>query len=300
VREALDQTVMPADAFKLFDRIEWGVLAPGATVTTMLHTRAPKKRKPPRLMVIYGPSAVGRGGVLRKLFADYPAKFEMVVSHTTRPPRAHEVDGEHYHFRTKEEVERMQAEGLMLELQTVNGYLCGTSLPAVQKVVAGGRFPVVSIDAQGVKAMQAQTGKYKIDTLYVHVVPPSMEVLQQRMEGRLKEHEITINKRIAFAQSEVRSRPKPWVLASPSLYVLVCRAKALRSERRSHTLLSCGRHSLTQRRVVVLRAWCIRWTRRRRSRISSRTSSITLRMTAGRTWRKCTTTSRWPSRCCRL
>jgi guanylate kinase len=48
-------------------------------------------------------------------------QFEMVVSHTARPPRAHEVDGEHYHFRTKEEVARMQAEGLMLELQTVNG-----------------------------------------------------------------------------------------------------------------------------------------------------------------------------------
>jgi guanylate kinase len=53
------------------------------------------------------------------------------------------------------------------------------------------------------RAITVHTGKYKIDTLYVHVVPPDMDVLQARMEGRLKEHGITINKRIAFAQSEV-------------------------------------------------------------------------------------------------
>jgi guanylate kinase len=79
---------------------------------------------------------VGKGTLINRLLADHPGRFGFSVSHTTRPPRAGEVDGVHYHFTTVYQIRVDIAEGKFLEYADVHGNYYGTSLAAVEAVAA--------------------------------------------------------------------------------------------------------------------------------------------------------------------
>lgn len=79
-----------------------------------------------RLLMVCGPSGSGKSTLLRKLFDEYPDKFGFSVSHTTRPPRRFEVDGQHYHFVTKEQMQAAIDRGEFLEHAVFSGNMYGT------------------------------------------------------------------------------------------------------------------------------------------------------------------------------
>lgn len=94
---------------------------------------------PPLPVVICGPSGVGKGTLIAKLMAEFPARLGFSVSHTTRLPRPGEVDGIHYNFTTRPEMEAGVEANQFLEYADVHGNLYGSSEDAVRKVMESGK-----------------------------------------------------------------------------------------------------------------------------------------------------------------
>ncbi|KAI0715998.1 guanylate kinase [Cerioporus squamosus] len=152
-----------------------------------------------RPLVISGPSGVGKSTLLKRLFADYPDKFGFSVSHTTRPPRAGEVDGKDYHFVPQDKFKQLIAEGAFIEHAQFSGNFYGTSFMAVREIEKSGRRCLLDIEAQGVRQIKATN----LNPVYLFVSPPSLAELRQRLQGRGTETEAAVAKRLATALKEI-------------------------------------------------------------------------------------------------
>ena len=152
-----------------------------------------------RPLVFAGPSGAGKGTLIDKLMKKYPGAFGFSVSHTTRGPRPGEVNGVHYHFTTRDVMQREIDDGAFIEHADVHGRFYGTSRKSVQDVASEGRVCILDIDIQGVKSVRASS----LDPLYVFVEPPSLTVLEQRLRGRGTEDEAAIKKRMGNAAGEM-------------------------------------------------------------------------------------------------
>jgi len=150
-------------------------------------------------IVVCGPSGVGKGTLIQKLMTEFPVKFGFSVSHTTRKPRPGEQDGVHYHFTTKEEIDKAIGEGKFVEHANVHGNQYGTSKAAVEKVLETGRICILDIDVQGAE----QVKKSSLKSLFVFIAPPSFEELEKRLRGRGTESEESIRKRLHNAKGEL-------------------------------------------------------------------------------------------------
>ncbi|KAG0225627.1 guanylate kinase [Actinomortierella wolfii] len=152
-----------------------------------------------RPIVISGPSGSGKSTFLKRLFAEYPDKFGFSVSHTTRKPRAGEVNGREYNFVTREEflagVDRKE----FIEHAEFSGNLYGTSVAAVRTVGEQGKICILDIDMQGVKLVK----ETDLNPWYLSLQPPSIEVLEQRLRSRGTESEEDIQKRLAASIAEL-------------------------------------------------------------------------------------------------
>ncbi|EFC49116.1 guanylate kinase [Naegleria gruberi] len=153
-----------------------------------------------RPIVICGPSGVGKGTLIQKLFKEYPNIFGFSVSHTTRGPRPGEENGVHYYFSTKEIMQKEIDEGKFIEHANVHGNLYGTSFQAVKEVQTKGKCCVLDIDIQG--ARQVRNNK-ELNPLVLFVKPPSMDILEQRLRGRATETEESIQLRLKNARKEL-------------------------------------------------------------------------------------------------
>ena len=193
----------------------------------------------PRPVVIAGPSGVGKGTLINLLLERYGAApessppssageaeeigdgkkkatsppFGFSVSHTTRSPRPGEIDGTHYHFSTREQMDREVSAGSFIESAEVHGNLYGTSYSAVQSVTESGRICVLDIDVQGVRGMkrafEGSSGGGGIRPRYVFIAPPSMEELENRLRSRGTETEESILVRTANAAEELQYGTAP-------------------------------------------------------------------------------------------
>jgi len=150
-------------------------------------------------IVVCGPSGVGKGTLIGKLLADYPAAFGFSVSVTTRGPRPGEVDGTHYHFLTRAQAQAQIDAGGFVEFAEVHGTLYGTPKSSVDAVAATGAVCVLDIDVQGAE----QVKRSGIEALYIFVAPPSFVGLEQRLRGRGTETEDKIVARLAGAKREL-------------------------------------------------------------------------------------------------
>ncbi|XKL59380.1 hypothetical protein PGB90_000396 [Kerria lacca] len=165
------------------------------SVHTMINS--PTKAK---LLVISGPSGSGKSTILQKLFTEFPDKFGFSVSHNSRDPRQGEINGVHYHFMTKEKIEKMIENGEFLESAVYTNHLCGTSKAAVEKVWNEGKICVLDIDTQGVRQIKS---KQEFESAFVFIKPPSFEVLEKRLRNRKTEAEDSIQKRLTVARAEL-------------------------------------------------------------------------------------------------
>lgn len=151
------------------------------------------------LIVLSGPSGVGKGTVRKELFSQPNTNYEYSISMTTRLPRVGEVDGVDYFFKTREEFEQLIEEGGLLEhAEFVNNYY-GTPLAYVKETIEAGRDVFLEIEVQGA----AQIREKAPDALFIFLAPPSLSELESRLIGRGTESEEIIAKRVATAREEL-------------------------------------------------------------------------------------------------
>lgn len=157
------------------------------------------KRERGLLIVLSGPSGVGKGTVRKELFSQPNTNYEYSISMTTRQPRKGEVDGVDYFFKTRDEFEVLIEEGGLLEHAEFVGNYYGTPLAYVNETLDAGRDVFLEIEVQGA----AQIREKAPDALFIFLAPPSITELRDRLVGRGTETEEVIAKRIATANEEV-------------------------------------------------------------------------------------------------
>lgn len=167
---------------------------------------------PGGVLVICGPSGVGKSTLVQRLLGDpLESRLALVVSHTTRSPRKGEVDGVHYHFVQRPEMERMIREGMFLEHEEIHGNLYGTSFAGVEAARAGGRVCILDIDVRGAEALRralAPLGHWAssgIQALFVCVsAGGGLDELEARLRARSTDDEESIRRRLKTAQRELQ------------------------------------------------------------------------------------------------
>jgi guanylate kinase len=152
----------------------------------------------PRLIVVAGPSGVGKTSVLAELRQRYP-DFYFSISVTTRPPRPGEVDGAHYHFVDNDAFDRLIADNQLLEHAEYAGNRYGTPRGPVQQALEQGIPAILEIEVQGARQVRsAWPGAYM-----VMIRPPSWDVLVARLRGRGTEKPEIVERRLAAAKDEL-------------------------------------------------------------------------------------------------
>jgi guanylate kinase len=155
-----------------------------------------------RLLVLAGPTAVGKGTVSAYIREHHPEVW-LSVSMTTRPPRPGEVDGLHYHFINPEHFDDLVARGEMLEWAVVHGrHSYGTPRGPVDAALGEGRMAMLEIDLQGAR----QVRDAMPDAFLVFLAPPTWEALVDRLVGRGTEDEEERTRRLATARVEMAAQ----------------------------------------------------------------------------------------------
>ncbi|MDO4415692.1 MAG: guanylate kinase [Erysipelotrichaceae bacterium] len=151
------------------------------------------------LIVMSGPSGVGKGTVIKEVMKDESLKLAFSISMTTREKREGEQEGVNYFYVTREQFEQAVRDGKMLEYAEFVGNYYGTPLEYVEKLRNEGKNVLLEIEVQG--CMQVQ--EKEPDALTIFIVPPSMEELENRIRGRKTEAEEIIQQRLAKAEKEM-------------------------------------------------------------------------------------------------
>ena len=149
----------------------------------------------PLLVVVSGPSGVGKSTIVADLTRAHP-QVVPIVTVTTRPRRPEETDKVHYHFITPQEFEELRARGGLLEAAEVHGNWYGTPVQQVRGILAAGRDAILTIDPQGARSVRNLVP----DALLIFVMPPSMEDLHQRLAHRGSESEESLAIRLSNAE----------------------------------------------------------------------------------------------------
>jgi guanylate kinase len=159
----------------------------------------PKIERRGLLLVLSSPSGAGKTTLARGLIAADGA-ITMSVSVTTRPPRPGEVDGKDYRFVDEAAFERMREAGDLLEWARVFDNSYGTPRAPVEETIAKGHDILFDIDWQGAQQLSE---KKKHDVVRVFILPPSAEVLAERLRARAQDSDAVVKRRMAEAADEI-------------------------------------------------------------------------------------------------
>ena len=151
------------------------------------------------MFVLSSPSGAGKT-TLTRLLVQKEENIELSISVTSRPRRPTEVEGVHYHFRTREEFEQMRDAGELLEWAEVHGNYYGTPAKPVEKAIEKGRDILFDIDYQGTLQLYENC---RDDMVTVFILPPSIGELRARLERRAQDSVGTIEKRLRNARKEM-------------------------------------------------------------------------------------------------
>lgn len=154
------------------------------------------------LIVLSGPSGVGKGTVREKLFQDESLNLAYSISMTTRLPRPKEQNGVDYFFVTNEEFEKNIESGELLEHAQFVGNYYGTPKSYVEHLLDEGKNVVLEIEVQGALQVISKCP----DALTIFLVPPSFEELERRIRGRKTEKEEVIKERLDKAKKELATK----------------------------------------------------------------------------------------------
>ena len=129
------------------------------------------------LIVLSGPSGVGKGTVRKEIFSQKNTSFEYSISMTTRSPRAGEVDGVDYFFKSREEFEALIEQGKLLEYAEFVGNYYGTPVDYVRETTLKGKDVFLEIEVEGAKQVREKFP----DGLFIFLSPPSLSELKNRI-----------------------------------------------------------------------------------------------------------------------
>lgn len=152
----------------------------------------------PLLVVVSGPSGVGKSTIMRALAQAQPQVVPIVTT-TTRERRPDEIDGVHYHFIGLDEFNKLREAGDLLECANVHGHWYGTPIGQVRGILAAGRDAILTIDPQGARSVR----RLVPDALLIFVMPPTIEALAERLEQRGSEDEESLRIRRHNAVAEM-------------------------------------------------------------------------------------------------
>ncbi|TWT07469.1 guanylate kinase [Planococcus sp. CPCC 101016] len=151
------------------------------------------------LIVLSGPSGVGKGTVRKELFSQPDTNYEYSISMTTRAPREGEVDEVDYFFKTRSEFEGLIEQDQLLEYAEFVGNYYGTPLEYVNKMRDAGRDVFLEIEVQGAAQVRSKVP----DGLFIFLAPPSLSELEERLVGRGTESDEVIASRLQAARQEL-------------------------------------------------------------------------------------------------
>lgn len=153
-----------------------------------------------KLIIISGPSGVGKKTILEEIYKDVELNIIPSISMTTRKPRFNEVNGKDYFFVTEEEFRDGIKKNKFLEYTKYNENYYGTPKDFIDKEQNNGKNILLEIETFGVQKINKQN----IDTLKIFIMPPSIDELKKRLLKRQTENLETINKRIEEAKREIK------------------------------------------------------------------------------------------------
>ncbi len=164
--------------------------------------RRPAKNSPPLLIVLSGPSGVGKDAVLARMKKS-ERPFHYVVTATTRPRRAREKNGVNYHFLSQKAFQQMINKHQFLEWASVYGNYYGVPKDEVSSALSRGADTIVKVDVQGAATIKGIVPQ----AVFIFLIPPSTQALEKRLKRRRSESSQDLALRLATARKEIRSLP---------------------------------------------------------------------------------------------
>jgi len=152
----------------------------------------------PKILIIIGPTAVGKSSVLERALTDYPQLCD-IITYTTRPMRAGEFEGNPYHFVPEERFKELIEKKFFVEWAFVHGRMYGTPRDQIEQAARDGKVLVMDIDVQGAKKFREEFPQ----AVTVFLMPPSIDALRQRFVKRGVTSEADLAKRLESAQVEM-------------------------------------------------------------------------------------------------
>lgn len=153
-----------------------------------------------KLIVLTGPSGVGKGTLMRSLLARHPELYYS-VSATTRSPRPGEIDGKDYYFISRSKFEQLVAAGEFLEWAEFAGNYYGTPREPVINQICSGKLVLLEIELEGARQIRRSFPK----ALSIFILPPSFSELEKRIRTRGQDSEEAIARRLRRAQDEINA-----------------------------------------------------------------------------------------------
>jgi guanylate kinase len=191
------------------------------------------------LYIIAAPSGAGKTSLVRALLEREP-HIALSVSYTSRMPRANEVDGQHYHFVSREVFERMAGAGAFFEYANVHGDYKGTARAAVEPLLAAGRDVLLEIDWQGAQQVRTQWP----DSLSIFILPPSRTELERRLRHRASDSAEQIARRIADSRIEIAHAAEfDYIVVNDEFAVAIDDLRSIFAARRLRREAQISRHA---------------------------------------------------------
>lgn len=167
-----------------------------------------------RPIVVSGPSGSGKSTLLNKLFSKHSGIFGFSVSHTTRKPRAGEVDGREYHFVSEDMFKKMIENNEFLEWARYSSFYYGTSFRAITELQNQGKIPVLDIDLTGVLSIKQLNNP--INACFVFIQAKDLDTLKTRLLSRGSESLESISKRLEISKKEI-----DYAYSTPGIHDLI-------------------------------------------------------------------------------
>lgn len=200
----------------------------------------PKKQKRRRglLVVVSGPSGVGKSTVVRRLLK-LDKNVRLSISATTRLPRPGETHGEHYFFITREEFDKKVKKSEFLEWAKVHKDYYGTPREYLKEQFTKGRAVVSEVDVQGAASIKEvfDEGRLRANVVFIFLIPPSVDILAFRLKKRKTEGEEVVNYRLRAAIAELQVMEKyDYIVVNDKVESAADKIKAIINVERERTL----------------------------------------------------------------
>ena len=152
-----------------------------------------------RLFIVSAPAGTGKTTLVERLVKDFSNRIVRSVSYTSRLPRKGEINGKDYCFISSEEFEKKIKNHVFLEYAEVFGYYYGTSKKQVENILKAKKHAVLVIDTQGAEKLR----EAKTEAVFIFIMPPDMNILKNRLEGRNLDAKNDIDIRLSCAKEEM-------------------------------------------------------------------------------------------------